>query len=82
MVCCGRQENIEVFLVETNSSGEQVVRKSKKRGVGPKSKEVGYAWGKGMPPIGSEFLGSDFGSLAEVLKEGRTQVVGFGQKSR
>jgi hypothetical protein len=44
MICCGRQENIEIFLVETNSRrGEQVARKSKKRGVGPKSKEVGYA---------------------------------------
>jgi len=42
MICCGRQENIENFLVETNSSGEQVVGKSKKYGIGPKSKEVGY----------------------------------------
>jgi hypothetical protein len=35
-----------------------------------------------MPPIKSELLGNDFGSLAKVLKEGRMQVVGFGQKSR
>jgi hypothetical protein len=35
-----------------------------------------------MPPIKSELLGNDFGSFAKVLKEGRMQVVGFGQKSR
>jgi hypothetical protein len=35
---------------------------------------------KGSLLIESEFLGSDFGSLAKVLNEGRMQVVGFGQK--
>ncbi len=69
MFCCGSKENIEDFLAGVDNSGEEVVGKSKKHESRLESKKVGYVWGKGMPPIGSEFLGSDFGSLGEAFRE-------------
>ncbi len=80
MFCCGSKESIEDFFDGVDKSGEEVAGKSKKHEARPKSKKVGYVWGKGMPPIGNEFLGNDFGSLAKTFREEWTQVVGFVQK--
>lgn len=79
MFCCGGR--VEDFFIGIDSSGEEV-GKNRKHRAWLKPKKVGYAWGKRMPPIKSELLGNNFGSFAKVLKEGRMQVVGFGQKSR